>query len=102
MKAQNIKNEEEDDCNEEELDEEMSLFVKRFNRFMNKKSFGKRAIIKKILLLTKKYFECGELGHIIINCPNYKNDKDKKYKKCDERKKKKFIKKRRNGQVYFC
>jgi len=71
LKAQNIKNEEEDDCNEEESDEEMTLFVKRFNRFMNKKSFGKRGqSIKKILLLIKKYFECGELGHIIINCPN--------------------------------
>jgi hypothetical protein len=54
FKAQNIKNEEENDCKEEELDEEMSLFVKRFNKFMNKKSFGKRGNHqRKIYLLTR-------------------------------------------------
>ena len=39
------------------------------------------------------------MGHIIINYPNKKNDKNKKDKKDDE--KKKFIKKKRNGQAYF-
>ena len=57
LKAQNIKNEEEDDCNEEESDEEMTLFVKRFNRFMNKKSFGKRGqSLKKNHFVDKKIF----------------------------------------------
>ena len=101
FKAQNNKNEEEDDCKEEESDEEMAFFVKRFNRFMNKKSFGKRGqSSKKNPFVDKTCFECGELGHIIINCSNKKNDKNKKDKKNDE-KKKKFIKKKRNGQAYF-
>ena len=54
FKAQNNKNKEDDDCKEEESDEEMALFVKRFNRFMNKKSFGKRGNHqRKIRLLTR-------------------------------------------------
>ena len=102
FKAQNNKNKEDDDCKEDESDEEMALFVKRFNRFMNKKSFGKRGqSSKKNPFVDKTCFECGELGHIIINCPNKKIDKNKKDKKNDERKKMKFIKKRRNGQAYF-
>ena len=42
FKAQDSKIEEESGCKEEESDEEMSLFVKRFNRMMSKKNFGKR------------------------------------------------------------
>src|SRR6185369_7095063 len=38
----------------------------------------------------------GEVGHIIVNCPNKKKDK-----KNDKKKKKKFIKKKKNGQAYF-
>jgi len=42
------------------------------------------------------------VGHIIINYPNKKNDKNKKDKKNDEKNKKKFIKKKKkNGQAYF-
>ena len=40
------------------------------------------------------------MGHIIVNYPNKKNDKNKD-KKNDEKKKKKFIKKKKNGQAYF-
>ena len=42
------------------------------------------------------------MGLIIVNCPNKKNDKNKKDKKNDEKKKKKkFIKKKKHGQAYF-
>ena len=69
---------------------------------MSKKNFGKRGqSSKKNLFVDKTFFGCGELGHIIINCPNKKNDKNKKGKKNDEKKKKKFIKKKKNGQAYF-
>ena len=44
--------------------------------------------------MDKTCFNCGEVGHIIVNCPNKKKDK-----KNDE--KKKFIKKKKNGQAYF-
>ena len=50
--------------------------------------------------MDKTCFQCGEVGHIIINCPNKKDDKKMKNKKNDE-KKKKFIKKKKNGQAYF-
>ena len=45
--------------------------------------------------MDKTCFNCGEVGHIIVNCPNKKKDK-----KNDE-KKKKFIKKKKNDQAYF-
>ena len=74
----------------EESDEEMSLFVKRFNRMMSKKNFGKRGqSSRKNLFVDKTYFQCGEVDHIIVNCLNKKKDK-----KNDEKKKK-------NGQAYF-
>jgi hypothetical protein len=79
----------------------MALFVKRFNRMMNKKNFGKRGqSSRKTPFVDKTCFQCGEMGHIIVNCPNKKDDKNKKDKKNDE-KKKKFIKKKKNGQAYF-
>ena len=54
FKAQDNKNEEEGGCQEEESDEEMTLFVKRFNRMMSKKNFGKRGqSSRKILLWTR-------------------------------------------------
>ena len=74
FKAQNTKNEDDDDdFNEDDSNEEMALFVKRFNRFMSTKSYGKRGqSSKKNPFVDKKYFECGELVHIIINYPNKK------------------------------
>ena len=98
FKAQDSKNEEESRCQEEESDEEMALFVKRFNRMMSQKNFGKRGQSSmKNPSVDKTCFQCGEVGHIIINCPN----KNKKDKKSDEKKKKKFIMKKKNGQAYF-
>ena len=46
FKAQDSKNEEESVCQEEESDEELALFVKRFNRMMGK-NWQERTIIKK-------------------------------------------------------
>ena len=102
FKAQDSKNEEESGCQVEESDEEMALFVKRFNRMMSKKNFGKRGqSSRKNPFVDKTCFQCGEVGYIIVNCPNKKDDKNKKDKKNDEKKKKKFIKKKKNGQAYF-
>ena len=76
----------------------MAFFVKRFNRMMSQKNFGKRRQSSmKNPSVDKTCFQCGEVGHIIINCPNKKNDKNKKEKKNGEKKKKKFIKKKKNG-----
>jgi len=102
FKAQSSMGENDEDCNEDESDEEMALFVRRFNKFMSKKSYGKKGqFSKNNLFVNKKCFECGEEGHIVIDYPNKKNDKNKKGKKDDDKKKKKFIKKKRNGQAYF-
>jgi len=69
---------------------------------MSKKSYGRRGqYLKKNPFINKKCFECGEEGHIIVNCPNKKNDKSKKGKKDDDKKKKRFIKRKKNGQAYF-
>jgi len=102
FKTQSCKVENDEDCNEDESDEEMVLFVKRFNKFMSKKSYGRKGqYSKKNPFINKKFFECGEEGHIIVNCPNKKNDKNKKGKKDDDNKKKRFIKRKKNGQAYF-
>ena len=103
FKAQDSKNKEESGCQEDESDEEIALFVKRFNTMMSKKYFGKRGqSLRKNPFVNKTCFQYGEVGHIIINYPNKKNDKNKKDKKNDEKKKKKFIKKKKNGQAYIC
>ena len=87
FKAQSYKGENDEDCNENESDEEMALFVKRFNKFMSKKSYGRKGqYSKKNPFINNKCFECGEEGHIIVNCLNKKNDKSKKGKKDDEKK----------------
>jgi len=79
FEAQDSKNEEESGCQEEESDEKMGLFVKRFNRMMSKKNFGKRGqSSRKNPFVDKTCFQRDEVGHIIINYPNKKNDKNKK------------------------
>ena len=80
----------------------MTLFVKWFNRMMSKKNFSKRGqSSRKNPFVDKTYFQCGEVGHIIVNFPNKKNDNNKQDKKNDEKKKKKLIQKKKNGQAYF-
>ena len=65
---------------------------------MSKKNFGKRGqSSRKNSFVDKTCFNCGEVGHIIVNCPNKKKDK----KNDEKKKKKKFIKKKKNGQDYF-
>ena len=73
FKAQSSNEECENDGNDDESDEEFALFVRRFKRFMNMKTYGKKGqSSKKNPFEDRKCFECGELGHIVINCPNKK------------------------------
>jgi hypothetical protein len=102
FKAQGSKEDSDDDCNGDELDEEIALFVRRFRRFMKKRNYGKKGQSSKMYPFgDHKCFECGELGHIIINCPNKKDDNNKKDNRDDDKKKKKNLKKKRNGQAYY-
>jgi poly(3-hydroxyalkanoate) synthetase len=59
-------------------------------------------IIKNNPFKGKDCFNCGEVGHISINCSNKKEDKyGKKKDKKNVHKKKKYYKKEKNGQSYF-
>ena len=98
FKAQGSSEDRENDEDDDESNEEFALFVRKFKRFMSKKNYGKKEqSSKKNPFEDKKCFECGELGHIVINCPNKKKDKNDN----DNKKKKKFLKKKKNGQAYY-
>jgi hypothetical protein len=81
----------------------MALFVKGLKRIMKKKKFGRMVqSSKKNPFEGKDCFNCGEIRHISINCPNKKEDKyGKKKDKKSVPKRKKYYKKEKNGQAYF-
>jgi hypothetical protein len=96
--------EENDDENQEiDSDEEMSLIVRGLKRIMNKKKFDKKGqSSKKNPCEGKDCFNCGEIGHISINCPNKKEDRyGKKKDKKSVPKRKKYYKMEKNDQAYF-
>ena len=83
----------EDILNDEESDEEMALFTRRFNKIFKKgqflrrqgrKNFGKEEESKKEPII---WYECKKSGHIKIDCPKLRKDKKsskekfKKFKK---------------------
>jgi hypothetical protein len=103
LKAKVTQEEEDSENQETDSDEEMTLIVKGLKRIMNKKKFGKKGqSSKKNPFEGKDCFNCGEIGHISINCPNKKEDKyDKKKDKKNVQKRKKYYKKEKHGQAYF-
>ena len=68
-------------------DEDISLFVKRFNKFLRVRGNQKRPNFKpkrrtKTSSSTLKCFECNQPGHLRVDCPIFKkNINDKKLKK---------------------
>jgi hypothetical protein len=93
------KEESEDEGNGSESDEELALFVKKFNKFMRKKKGQPRRgqTSRKNAFNDRKCFECGEPGHITMNCPSKKN----KGKDGDDKKKRKFYHKKKDGKAYL-
>jgi hypothetical protein len=96
--------EEEDEDEEKEYDEnEITLLMKKFNKYTNKRRLFKgdkkeRAISKRVC------YNCRKSGHFIDQCPyerreeddNKKKNKDKSYKK-----EKKFFKKKTYGEAHI-
>jgi hypothetical protein len=98
-----LKKKNDDENQEIDSDEEMALIVRGLKRIMSKKKFGKKGqSSKKNPFEGKDCFNCGEIGHISVNCPNKKEDKyGKKKEKKSVPKRKKYYKKDKNGQAYF-
>jgi hypothetical protein len=105
-KARQESSSEDEDLSFDEMDDEkVTLFVKRFGKFMVKK--GYRAKRKKSSSKNKKEsrrcFKCRSKGHLIAQCPynSDNNDDDKKSKKKDKKEKKEkdkmTIKKKKGG-----
>jgi hypothetical protein len=79
----------------------MDLIVKGLKRIMKKKKFGKMGQSSKNNLFEgKDCFNCGEIGHISINCPNKKEDKYGK-KKDKKSVQEEILQEGENGQAYF-
>jgi hypothetical protein len=76
LKAKATQEENDDENQEIDSDEEMTLIVRGLKRIMNKKKFGKKGqSSNKNPFEGKDCFNCGEIGHISINCPNKKEEK---------------------------
>ena len=74
----------------------MALFVKRFNKMMSKKNFGKRGqSSRKNPFVDKTCFQCGEVGHIIINCPSKKMTRIRKTRKMMRRRRRNSSRRRK-------
>jgi hypothetical protein len=65
------KEESEDEESNSKSDEDMALFVKRFNKIM-KKGQSRRGQSSKSAFNDRKCFECGEPRHISMNCSSKK------------------------------
>jgi hypothetical protein len=95
--------EEEDDSDKKEYDEEeMTLFIKKFNKFISKRRPFKGD--KKEKSRSKRVcYNCGKSGHFIAQCPYERKEEDNNKKKKPDKgymKDKKFTKKKPNRQAH--
>jgi hypothetical protein len=110
-KAKQESSSEDEDSSFDELDDEkMTLFVKRFGKFMVKKGYHAKMMksSSKRKDEARRCFKCGSKDHLVAQCPyNSENeDNDKKGKKKDKKQKKEkkdqmTFKKKKNGGSYM-
>ena len=85
----------------------IALFVRKFKRFMKKKKYPsgyskKGQSSKGNPFEERRYFECGEKGHISTNYKNEKEKHSKKKKESDGKKLfNKYYKKKKDGQACY-
>jgi hypothetical protein len=110
-KAKQDTSSEDDDSSFDDMDDEkMALFVKRFVKFMVKKSYHARRkrSSSKNKEESRRCFKCGSKNPLVAQCPynsDNDDDDDKKSKKKDKKKKKEnkdkmIIKKKKKGGSY--
>jgi hypothetical protein len=91
-KAKQESSSEDEDLSFDEMDDEkMSLFVKRFDKFMVKKGYCARRnkSSSKNKEELRRCFKCGSKDHLVVQYPynSDNNDDDKKSKKKDKKEK---------------
>jgi hypothetical protein len=95
---------EEEEDNEREYDEdEMTLFINKFNKFIKKRRPYKREMKEKPMS-NRVCYNCGKNGYFIAQCPYERKEKDNdKRKKFDKgyKKDKKYTKKKSYGQAHI-
>ena len=86
----------------------MTLFMKRFIKFLKKSSYNKGVRMKtfnksKGRHSSRRCYESDDPGHFIAACPNKKDKKDhKKKEKFNKKDKSKYHQKSYNGQAHIC
>jgi hypothetical protein len=81
----------------------MTLFIKKFNKYMSKRRPFK-GDKKERTRLKRVCYNCGKSGHFITQCPYERREEDddkKKKKEKSYKKDKKFLKKKTYGQSYI-
>jgi hypothetical protein len=86
-------------------DEAMALFVRKFGKFMKKKSYGARKRRDHNKEYVRGCYKCKSPDHVVAECPyNSDNDEDEKKKHKNEKKekeKKKMTFQKKKGEGYM-